>query len=213
MTTFGARLQSSPIIAILRGITPAEAPDVGQALVDAGVTILEVPLNSPHPMHSIEALAKRFGGSALVGAGTVMTEEHVNEVASAGGKLIVMPHSDFEVIDAAREQGLFVVPGVATPTEAFATLAAGADALKLFPAEMITPAVVKSLKAVLPKDAVLIPVGGVGSGNIPAYAAAGAHGFGVGTTLYAPGRPAAKVGQIARELIAVAREAQAARSA
>ncbi|NOU05463.1 MAG: 2-dehydro-3-deoxy-6-phosphogalactonate aldolase [Hyphomicrobiaceae bacterium] len=202
---FGERLVQSPIIAILRGVTPAEVVDVGMALVDAGVHIIEVPLNSPHPMHCIELLAKRLGRDAMIGAGTVMTEAQTREVAQAGGQLIVMPHSDFEVIFAARKSGLVVVPGVATPTEAIATLEAGADGLKLFPAEMITPQVVKSLRAVLPKDALLVPVGGIGVGNIPAYAQAGANGFGIGSTLYAPGRAAREVGGLAKELVAVAR--------
>ena len=204
---FRERLAASPVIAILRGITPAEAVDVGLALVDAGVSIIEVPLNSPHPMHSIEALARRIGGEALIGAGTVMTESQVDEIKTAGGGLVVMPHADFDVVFAAKTAGLVVVPGVATPTEAFATLGAGADALKLFPAEMIAPAVVKSMRAVLPRGALLIPVGGIDSGNIPAYAKAGVAGFGVGSTLYAPGRPAADVGRIARHLVGLARGA------
>ena len=170
---FRERLTQSPVIAILRGVKPAEAVDVGLALVDAGVRIIEVPLNSPHPMHSIELLAKRIGPRGHDWCGNGDDRGQTREIAQAGGQLMVMPHSDFDVIFAARKVGLAVVPGVATPTEAFASLGAGADGLKLFPAEMIAPQVVKSLRAVLPKDALLVPVGGIDAGNIPGYAQSG----------------------------------------
>lgn len=205
MINFHDALDACPLIAILRGITPAEAPEVGDALIDAGFRIIEVPLNSPEPLRSIEMLAERMGDRAIVGAGTVLSPGAVRDVATAGGRLIVMPHSDAAVIRAAKQEDLVCTPGVATPTEAFAALAAGADALKLFPGEMLTPPVVKAIRAVLPKDVKLIPVGGMSAANIPAYRAAGAHGFGIGSTLYAPGRPAADVGRIARELIAALR--------
>ena len=194
-------LAASPLIAILRGITPAEAVGVGRALYDAGLRVIEVPLNSPEPLASISALARDLGDRALIGAGTVMSPAEVTAVADAGGRLIVMPHSDPTVIRAARTSGLACTPGVATPTEAFAALAAGADALKLFPAEMIGPSVVKALRAVLPRHVLLIPVGGITAANIAAYRTAGAAAFGIGSSLYAPGRSAGEVGRIARELV------------
>ncbi len=180
-------LKDLPLIAILRGITPAEAVPVGQALAEAGFRIIEVPLNSPQPLHSIEALAKALGERCLVGAGTVMSGAQVDEVASAGGRLIVMPHGDGAVIRAAKAQGLYCAPGIATPTEGFAALAAGADALKLFPAELLGPPVVKALRAVFPADTLFLPVGGITPHNMAAYAAAGASGFGLGSALYKPG--------------------------
>jgi 2-dehydro-3-deoxyphosphogalactonate aldolase len=148
-----------PLIAILRGVTPAEVTEIGGVLVDAGFVAIEVPLNSPEPLASIRLLADGFGGRALVGAGTVRDPVDVARIAAAGGRLVVMPHGDVAVIRAAKERGLLCVPGVATPTEAFAALDAGADALKLFPAEALPPAVVKAWRAVLPKDAWLLPVG------------------------------------------------------
>lgn len=201
---FKAALVRSPIIAILRGIKPDEVSSVGAALVDAGIGIIEVPLNSPEPMVSIARLQREFGANAVIGAGTVMTPADVDAIAAAGGRLVVMPHSDVAVIRRARALGLAVAPGVATPTEAFAALSEGADALKLFPAEMISPAAVKAMRAVLPRDTLLIPVGGMGAETIPRYRAAGANGFGVGSTLYAPGRPAAEVGRLAHALVAAA---------
>lgn len=203
MTGFAETIHRCPIIAILRGITPEEAPAVGAALISAGVRIIEVPLNSPQPFDTISRLAREFGADAIIGAGTVMTEADVARVSDAGGRLIVMPHSDFEIIFAARKANIWVAPGVATPTEAIASLGAGADGLKLFPAEMITPSVVRALRAVLPKSTILIPVGGVTVENIPAYKAAGATAFGIGSTLYSPGRSAADVARIARDLVAV----------
>ena len=202
MITFDAALAACPLIAVLRGIRSDEAATIGQALFDAGIHIMEVPLNSPDPLASIRILAKAFGDRAIIGAGTVMTPSDVQDIANVGGRLIVMPHSDPVVIRAAKSAGLICAPGVATPTEAFAALAAGADALKLFPAEMISPAVVKAMRAVLPKSACLIPVGGISASNIPAYKAAGASGFGTGSSLYSPGRPAAEVERMARELVA-----------
>ncbi|HRK18012.1 MAG TPA: 2-dehydro-3-deoxy-6-phosphogalactonate aldolase, partial [Hyphomicrobiaceae bacterium] len=166
---FRAALARSPIIAILRGIKPEEVSPVGVALVEAGIAIIEVPLNSPEPMVSIARLQREFGADAVIGAGTVMTPADVDAIAAAGGRLVVMPHSDMAVIRRARALGLVVAPGVATPTEAFAALAEGADALKLFPAEMISPAAVKAMRAVLPRDTLLIPVGGMGVETIPRY--------------------------------------------
>lgn len=190
-----------PLVAILRGITPDEVVGVGAALVDAGFTIIEVPLNSPRPFDSIRLLSQTFGNRAVVGAGTVMSPADVDGVLDAGGRLIVMPHGDAAVIRAAKAQSLWCVPGVATPTEGFAALAAGADALKLFPAEAIPPAIVKAWRAVFPPSVKLLAVGGVNAQNMAAYVAAGAAGFGLGTSLYAPGKPVRAVAEGARTMI------------
>lgn len=205
---FAAALQRCPVIAILRGITPDEVADVGAALVDAGIAIIEVPLNSPEPLRSIGRFAERWGVECLIGAGTVMTPAEVTAVAGAGGRLIVMPHGDAAVIRAAKAAGLACVPGAATPTEGFAALAAGADALKLFPAEAIPPAVVGAWRAVFPAELPLIPVGGIGAGNMAQYWLAGAAGFGVGSSLYKPGRPAADIARNARKLVEAAEAAR-----
>ena len=186
-------LTSLPLIAILRGVTPEQALAVGTALAEAGFRIIEVPLNSPQPLQSIGTLARELGDECLIGAGTVMSAAQVTEVADAGGKLIVMPHSDATVIRAAKSRGLQCAPGIATPTEAFAALAAGADALKLFPAELLGPAVLKALRAVFAKDVLFVPVGGITPHNMADYAAAGANGFGLGSALYKPGMSAAQV--------------------
>jgi len=186
-------LKSLPLIAILRGIAPEQALPVGMALAEAGFRIIEVPLNSPQPLQSIGVLAHELGDECLIGAGTVMSAAQVNEVADAGGKLIVMPHSDAAVIRAAKARGLKCAPGIATPTEGFAALAAGADALKLFPAELLSSAVLKALRAVFAKDVLFVPVGGITPQNMADYAAAGASGFGLGSALYKPGMSAAQV--------------------
>jgi 2-dehydro-3-deoxyphosphogalactonate aldolase len=186
-------LQALPLIAILRGITPGEAVPVGLALAEAGFRIIEVPLNSPQPLHSIEALARALGDPCLVGAGTVMSTAQVDEVARAGGRLIVMPHGDAAVIRAAKAGALWCAPGIATPTEGFSALAAGADALKLFPAEQLTPPVLKALRAVFPAETLFLPVGGITPQNMAAYVAAGANGFGLGSALYKLGMSVAQV--------------------
>ncbi len=188
-----AWLQPLPLVAILRGLAPEQAPAIGAALVDAGFRILEVPLNSPRPLESIALLADAFGDRCLVGAGTVLAPAQVDAVARAGGRLIVMPHADTAVISAARDAGLRCTPGVATPTEAFAALAAGADALKLFPAEQLAPPVLKAWRSVLPAGTALLPVGGITPERMAAYRDAGADGFGIGSALYAPGMDAAEV--------------------
>lgn len=195
-------LDACPLIAILRGIRPEEAEPVGAALLDAGITILEVPLNSPSPFESIRRLHAAFGGRALVGAGTVMTEDDVANIQRAGGRLMVTPHADPALVLAARARGLIACPGFFTPSEAFGLLAAGADALKLFPAEGASPAVLKAMLAVLPKGTPVLPVGGIGADNMAAWRAAGAAGFGIGSSLYKPGDTAAAVGTKARALVA-----------
>jgi 2-dehydro-3-deoxyphosphogalactonate aldolase len=201
MLDLDTALTRSPIIAILRGLKPDEAFEVGAALADAGIAIIEVPLNSPEPTRSIGRLAQRFGDRCLIGAGTVMSPADVDAVAAVGGRLIVMPHSDREVIAAARRAGLACMPGVATPTEGFAALAAGASALKLFPGEALPPKVVAAWKAVFPPSARLIPVGGVGAANMADYLAAGAAAFGIGSALYKPGMKASEVSRNARKLV------------
>jgi 2-dehydro-3-deoxyphosphogalactonate aldolase len=182
-----------PLVAILRGIRPAEAVDIAAALVEAGFRLIEVPLNSPEPFRSIELLAEKFGAAALVGAGTVMDAAAVARVVGAGGRLIVMPHSDPEVIRAAKAADAWCLPGVATPSEGFAALAAGADGLKLFPGEALPPAVVKAWKAVFPPEVPLLPVGGIAPETMAGYVAAGAAGFGIGSALYKPGIDAAEI--------------------
>ena len=190
-------LQALPLVAILRGITPAEALAVGQALADEGWSLIEVPLNSPEPLRSIEALVRALP-QALVGAGTVLNANQVRAVAEAGGGLVVAPNTDVDVLFEAAHRGLACLPGVATPTEAFAALAAGAHGLKLFPAELVTPTVLKAFTAVLPPGTPLLPVGGITPESMAAYRAAGATGFGIGSALYKPGMTAAQVALQAR---------------
>jgi len=180
-------LSPLPLLAVLRGITPEEIPAIGDALVGAGFRVLEVPLNSPRPFDSIRALATSLGDRCLDGAGTVLTPDDVGRVGAAGGRLIVMPHSDTVVIREAKRQGMVCVPGVATPTEAFAALAAGADGLKMFPAEQLPPPVLKAWRAVLPAGTLLFPVGGINPDSMAAYWEAGAAGFGTGSSVYKPG--------------------------
>lgn len=196
-TAFTQALAALPLVAILRGITPAEALPVGQALVDAGFRLIEVPLNSPEPLRSISALAHAFP-QAVVGAGTVLRRADVGSVQAAGGQLVVAPNFDAGVVQEARELDMACLPGVATPTEAFAALDAGATGLKLFPAEAIPPAAVKALRAVLPAGTLLLPVGGVTPDNAAAWRAAGADGLGIGSALYKPGRPVHEVAALAR---------------
>jgi 2-dehydro-3-deoxyphosphogalactonate aldolase len=209
-TQLRSTLAVSPLIAILRGIAPQEAASVGHALWDAGFRILEVPLNSPEPYLSIAALHEALP-DALIGAGTVLEADQVARVKAAGGQLVIAPNFNAAVISAAKAAGMLAIPGVATPTEAFAALAAGADAIKLFPAEMISPAAVKAMRAVLPRDALLIPVGGMGAANLAAYWAAGANGFGIGSSLYAPGKAMNDIQQDAIKLVALCAASMPAR--
>jgi 2-dehydro-3-deoxyphosphogalactonate aldolase len=193
-------LAQLPLIAILRGLTPAEAPAIGEALVSSGFAIIEVPLNSPEPFKSIAALTQQFP-QTLIGAGTVLNAQQVKDVHAAGGRLVVAPNFNPAVVAQALALNMVVLPGVATPTEAFAALDAGAHGLKLFPAEMISPATVKALRAVLPKSAALMPVGGITPDNMAVYRAAGATGFGLGSALYAPGRSAELVHEKAKAFV------------
>ena len=196
LSQFNAHMDNLPLVAILRGLKPEEALSVGQAIVNAGFHILEVPLNSPDPLRSIQILAEAFP-LALVGAGTVTTAQQVRDIKAAGGQLIISPHLDDNVVCEAVNLGLVSMPGVATPSEAFRAIALGAHGLKLFPAEMISPAVVKSMRAVLPTHMKLIPVGGIGIHNMADYRKSGASGFGIGSALFAPGKSAQAVGESA----------------
>ena len=195
-------LDRLPLVAILRGVTPEEVVDVTGALVDEGFAIVEVPFNSPRPLESIERLHAKLGDEILIGAGTVMSPAQVKEVAAAGGRLIVMPHGDGDVVRAAKAAGLACIPGIATPSEGFAALANGADALKLFPAELLTPAVLKSMRAVFPAATRFFPVGGITPDAMASYVAAGAVGFGLGGALYRRGDAPSRVAANARDFVA-----------
>lgn len=198
---FNEALKLLPLVAILRSLTPPEAVPIGQALVNAGWLLIEVPLNSPQPLDSIAAMASAFP-QALIGAGTVLTPSDVRNVHAAGGQLIISPNFNPAVVAEAVRLGLICLPGIVTATEAFAALEAGATGLKIFPAEMASPAVVKALRAVLPTDAVLLPVGGITPQNMAAYLNAGANGFGIGSALYNPGMTANDVSENALKFIA-----------
>jgi 2-dehydro-3-deoxyphosphogalactonate aldolase len=194
-------LRRSGLVAILRGVRPDEVAEIGAALFAAGFRIIEVPLDSPDAMDSIRILRGRLSSECLVGAGMVISPTQVDEIRRAGGELIVMPHSDPAIIRAAKIARLSVMPGVATPTEAFAALAAGADALKMFPAELLGAAVLKAWRAVLPSDTQLVPVGGLTPEKLAGFVSAGASGAGLGAALYAPGVSAAEVARRASAFI------------
>ena len=193
MTRLSDYLAPLPLIAVLRGITPEEIPAVADALVAEGFRLLEVPLNSPRPFESIRLLAQRCGAEVLVGAGTVLAVDDVARVREAGGNVIVMPHADLAIVREAKRLGMVCMPGVATPTEAFAALAAGADGLKMFPAEALPPAALKAWRAVLPRGTIVLAVGGMKPDTLAPYWNAGADGFGTGSNLYAPGADPAAV--------------------
>lgn len=203
MPSLKEALSGCPLVAILRGVQPEQCVAIGKALVDAGFTLIEVPLNSPQPTESIALLAHEFGTRALIGAGTVTDAHQVEEVAQAGGRLIVMPHADATLVVEAKALGLAALPGFATPTEAFAMLRANADGLKLFPAEANPPRVLKALRAVLPKDTPVLPVGSITVDNMGEYWAAGANGFGLGSALYKPGASVDQVAKAAAKFKAV----------
>lgn len=203
----GRCIQQTPLVAILRGVDPAEAVEIGGALLDAGIRIIEVPLNSPEPLRSIAGLAKSFP-DAIVGAGTVLTASSVRAVCDAGGALIVAPNVDREVVAKSVELGMLCLPGVVTPTEAFSALSVGAIGLKIFPSEMIGPSGIRALNAVLPKGTLMFPVGGITPTNMGAYVRAGAAGFGIGSALFKPGMKASEVHLQARAFVAAQREAR-----
>lgn len=201
LADFTRHFAACPLIAIIRGVKPDEAEAIGEAILSAGIRVIEVPLNSPDPLVSIERLAKRFGEDAVIGAGTVLDPDDVKRVARAGGRIIVSPNTDTAVIRQAWDEGLVSSPGFFTPSEAFTALAAGAHALKLFPAEAASPAVVKALKAVLPVEVPLIVVGGVKPDTVRSWLDAGANGFGLGSGLYRPGQVAAETAAKARAYV------------
>jgi 2-dehydro-3-deoxyphosphogalactonate aldolase len=207
----------APIVAILRGLRPAEAVGIAEALIDAGIRIIEVPLNSPEPLVSIARLHANFLSEALIGAGTVLTPSSVEAVAGAGGRLIVAPNTDAAVIRRARQLGLECLPGFLSPTEAFAAVAAGATRLKLFPANTLGSGYLKAIREVLPADAEVWAVGGTGAHDLQQWIAAGARGLGVGGSLYKPGDSPESVGQRAKALVdawlGIARDTQTVRRA
>lgn len=198
---FRQTLADHGLIAILRGVRPDEAAVLGLALRAAGIRLIEVPLNSPEPLRSIRALRDALPADTLVGAGTVLRPESCAEIARAGGQLVVMPHGDPDVIVAAKAIGLGCAPGVATPTEAFAALAAGADVLKMFPAETLGPVGLKAWRAVLTPPVAIVPVGGITPDSLAAYVAAGASGFGLGSALYLAGDSAETVSRRAAAFV------------
>jgi len=187
MTAFFSAIERHPLIAILRGIKPTEVVDVAEILIEKDFKIIEIPLNSPDPIRSIELLTHYFENHAIIGAGTVLDEASIRSIAEAGAKLVVMPNGNGIVVKAAKDRGLIAIPGIATPSEAFAMIEAGADALKLFPAEGIPPSVLKAMKAVLPSTVPILPVGGITPEKMNDYLKAGAIGFGLGSALYKPG--------------------------
>jgi len=199
--TFQDALQACNLVAILRGITPDEAEPIGEALIEAGWRIIEVPLNSPDPLKSIERLQKRFGDRALIGAGTVLTTAQVADVASTGATVIISPNANLSVIEASVSRGMISLPGVATPSEAFAAIGAGATGIKAFPAEAIPPMVIKAWRAVLPKDMPVLAVGGITPDNMKSFIDAGTNGFGIGGSLYKPGDDVASVAAKAKLFI------------
>ncbi len=197
-----------PLVAILRGLEPERAVAVGGVLVEAGFDIIEVPLNSPDPFESIAALVESFGQQALIGAGTVLAESEVDALAGIGAQLVVSPNCNPAVIRRTADHGMVSLPGVMTPTEMFAALEAGASGLKIFPAEMVSPAIVRAVRAVLPPEVPVLAVGGINAGNMADYLDAGAAGFGIGGSLFKPGKPLAEIAGDARAIVAAFRAAR-----
>ncbi|WP_341909459.1 2-dehydro-3-deoxy-6-phosphogalactonate aldolase [Ferrovibrio terrae] len=210
MKELSSWLQACPLVAILRGVKPEEVVDIGAALIETGIRIIEVPLNSPDPLTSIKNLAKRYGDQALIGAGTVVDCTMVKRICQAGAQLVVSPHACGDVVQKAKVLDMISIPGFATPTEAFAMIQAGADGLKLFPAEAFSPAVLKSLRAVLPSTMPVIPVGSINADNMDPWLEAGAAGFGLGGSIYKPGFTPQKVAKRARAVMRVIQPAVAA---
>lgn len=202
IAAFDTAFARCPLVAILRGVKPDEVEGIGEELVSAGFTLIEVPMNSPDPLDSIARLAKRFAGRAQIGAGTVLREVQVAAVEAAGGTMIISPNANLQVIAASAAKGLVSLPGVFTMSEAFAALDTGATALKLFPAEAASPNVLKAMRAVLPREARVLPVGGIAPDTMDPWWAAGAAGFGLGSALYKVGMGAAEVGANARAFVA-----------
>jgi 2-dehydro-3-deoxyphosphogalactonate aldolase len=205
---FDTHFKRCPLIAILRGLTPADAEAIGAALIEEGITLIEVPLNSPDPLASIEKLAARFSQQAIIGAGTVLSTGDVRAVHASGGQLIVSPNTNLDVITASKALGLLSAPGVFTASEAFAALHAGADVLKLFPGELMTPLAVKALSAVLPQTARMVLVGGVSTDTPAHYAKSPLAGLGIGSSLYKPGDQASDVRQKAKAFVRAWQEAR-----
>lgn len=198
-----------PLVAILRGLEPERAVAIAQVLIDAGIELIEVPMNSPEPLRSIAAIIEAFDARAMIGAGTVMTVKTVDDLAQLGASLVVAPNCDDRIIARADALGMLALPGVMTPTEMFAAIESGAAGLKIFPAELFTPAAVKAVRAVLPPELPVFVVGGVNAGNMADYLMAGATGFGLGSALFKPGKPVEDVAADAREIVAAFRAAQA----
>ncbi|RMC37561.1 2-dehydro-3-deoxy-6-phosphogalactonate aldolase [Paracoccus alkanivorans] len=205
MMDWNTGFRTCPLVAILRGVKPDEVEGIAEELIGAGFALIEVPLNSPQPYDSIGRLTRRFADRAVIGAGTVLTAEQVAKVEDAGGRLIIAPNFDIRVARAASDRGLIYGPGIGTVSEAFAALDAGAAFLKLFPAEMIPPVAVKAMRAVLPGETQLLPVGGIQPDNMAGYRAAGADGFGLGSALYKAGMTAAEVANRAADFMAALR--------
>ncbi|WP_404373162.1 2-dehydro-3-deoxy-6-phosphogalactonate aldolase [Sphingomonas sp. MMS24-J45] len=210
LSDFDQAFACCPLVAILRGVRPDEVEGIADALIDAGFTLIEVPMNSPEPLESVARLARRCDGRAIVGAGTVLRPDDVAAVQAAGGTMIISPNANLDVIRASAAAGLVSLPGIATPSEAFAALGAGASALKLFPAEAASPSVLKAMRAVLPRDARVLPVGGISPDTMQPWLKAGAAGFGLGSALYAAGYTVEQVGTNARAFVAALAAARGA---
>lgn len=206
MTLWNEKFMEMPLVAILRGLSPEEAIDVSTVLVEAGIKILEVPLNSPNPLESISKMKDHFMDQAIIGAGTVLTGEAAKQVHDNGGELIVAPNLNADVAAMSKKCGMIYCPGILTPTEAFNALALGADALKIFPADAHPPSYIKSIRAVLPRDTTIIPTGGVEPDTIATYYQVGANGFGAGSSLYKPGKSLNEIAEMAAKLVSATKD-------